>query len=170
MIPAANDRALTNSFRRPERIAAQVINMGDDDDVQDLVNVSGKAFLQRVLRSVEIGQFNASALHYWHYRLGLADLRTVPPLQTRRRCTSAQLLWQNPKSTSTGIAILVCWHGALRSGLRRWRWRHLHNRPSKSWRGPIQPPRATARLRWYGRAMRCHSRPNPCHTNNHPDG
>ncbi|NDH54680.1 MAG: hypothetical protein EBY24_22510 [Betaproteobacteria bacterium] len=56
MIPAANDRALTNAFRRPERIAAQVINMGDYDDVQDLVNVSGKAFLQRVLRSVEIGQ------------------------------------------------------------------------------------------------------------------
>lgn len=95
--------------------------MGDYDDVQDLVNASGKAFLRSVLRGAEIGQFNASALHYWHSRLGLTDLRTVPPLQTRRRCTSAQSFWQNPKFTSTGIAILVCWHRALRSGLRRWR-------------------------------------------------
>jgi len=151
VIPAANDRALTNAFRRPERIAAQVINMGDYDDVQDLVNVGGKAFLQRVLRSVEIGQFNASALHYWHYLLGLADLRTVPPLQTRRRCTSAQLLWQNPKSTSTGIAILVCWHRALRSGLRRWLLPHRRNRRR---RRPLQPPRARARAGWHRWAMR----------------
>lgn len=121
MIPAANDCALKNAFRRPERIAEQVINMGDYDNVQDLVNASGKAFLRNVLRSAEIGQFNANALHYWLHRLGLADLGTVPPLQTRRRCTSAQSLWQNPKSTSIGIAILVSWHRTLRSGLRRWR-------------------------------------------------
>lgn len=72
------------ALRRPERIAAQVINMGDYDDVQDLVDASGKAFLRSVLRSAEIGQFNARAWHYWHYRLGLADLGTVPPLPVRR--------------------------------------------------------------------------------------
>lgn len=72
------------ALRRPERIAAQVMNIGDYDDVQELVCATDKAFLQGVLRSAEIGQFNARSWHYWHYRLDLADLGQVPALPLRK--------------------------------------------------------------------------------------
>ena len=72
------------ALRRPERIAAQVMNIGDYDDVQDLVCATDKAFLQGVLRNAEIGQFNARSWHYWHYRLDLADLGQVPALPLRK--------------------------------------------------------------------------------------
>lgn len=72
------------ALRRPERIAAQVMNIGDYDDVQDLVCATDKAFLQGVLQSAEIGQFNARSWHYWHYRLDLADLGQVPALPLRK--------------------------------------------------------------------------------------
>ena len=72
------------ALHKPERIAAQVMNIGDYDDVQALVEATGKAFLQSVLRSAEIGQFNARSWHYWHYRLDLADLGQVPALPVRK--------------------------------------------------------------------------------------
>ena len=72
------------ALRKPERVAAQVMNIGDYDDVQILVKAAGKRFLRGVLHGAEIGQFNARSWHYWHYRLGLADLGEVPPLPVRK--------------------------------------------------------------------------------------
>lgn len=68
----------------PKRILAQVMNMGDYDDVQAMVNCFGDDALREVIANAEIGQFNARSWHYWHYRLGLAAPEQVPPMPERK--------------------------------------------------------------------------------------
>lgn len=68
----------------PHRILAQVMNIGDFDDVRELVDLMGDEVLRGVLKSAEPGEFNLRSWCYWHYRLGLADLGGVPPLPQRR--------------------------------------------------------------------------------------
>ena len=68
----------------PERVIAQVMNIGDYSDVQALVAQVGNEALRNVLLHAEAGQFNERSWHYWHYRLGLAELEQVPPLPVRR--------------------------------------------------------------------------------------
>ena len=74
------DEALKN----PEQIMAQVMNMGDWEDVCRMVNCVGNDALRRVIREAEIGMFNDRSWHFWHYRLGLAELGNVPSLPARR--------------------------------------------------------------------------------------
>ncbi len=69
----------------PGRVIAQVMNIGDYDDVQALVSQVGDNVLREVLSLAEIGQFNDRSWAYWHYRLGLAKAgEDVPPMPTRR--------------------------------------------------------------------------------------
>jgi len=68
----------------PERVIAQVMNIGDYDDVQALVRQVGDAVLRQVLAHAEAGQFTARSWAYWHYRLGLARIGHVPALPVRR--------------------------------------------------------------------------------------
>lgn len=70
--------------RMPERVAAQVMNLGDYEDVQTLAKQVGDDYLRNVLRNAEIGQFNARSWTYWHYRLGMAKPGQVPPMPKRR--------------------------------------------------------------------------------------
>ena len=72
------------AIARPERIAAQVMDIGDYDDVQSLVHEAGLGYLRDVLTHAEAGQFNARSWTYWHYRLGLSDPGKVPALPERR--------------------------------------------------------------------------------------
>lgn len=69
------------ALRTPLRVIAQVMNMGDYADVQDLSRQLGDEPLRLALRSAEAGQFNARS---WHYRLGLAEASSVPPLPVRK--------------------------------------------------------------------------------------
>lgn len=68
----------------PERVIAQVMNIGDYTDVQSLAAQVGDEALREVLTHAEAGQFNDRSWTYWHYRLGLATLDDVPPLPTRK--------------------------------------------------------------------------------------
>jgi len=68
----------------PERMVAQVMNIGDYDDVQALAHQVGDEYLRDVLDHAEIGQFNERSWVYWHYGLGLAAPGRVPPLPARR--------------------------------------------------------------------------------------
>ncbi len=68
----------------PARVAAQVMNIGEYDDVQALAHQVGDEYLRDVLRHAEIGQFNARSWAYWHYRLELAAPGCVPPMPARR--------------------------------------------------------------------------------------
>jgi hypothetical protein len=71
------------AIEKPERVVAQVMNIGDYDDVLTLADEVGDEYLQHVLLHAEAGQFNARSWTYWHYRLGVARLGEVPPLPTR---------------------------------------------------------------------------------------
>ena len=69
---------------RPERVIAQVMNIGDYADVQALVAEIGEDVLREVLARAEAGQFNERSWAYWHYRLGVSELGQVPAPPTRR--------------------------------------------------------------------------------------
>lgn len=72
------------SIVTPTRLVAQVMNLGDYDDVQTLAERVGEGVLRDVLQRAEAGQFSARSWTYWHYRLGLAEVDKVPPLPTRK--------------------------------------------------------------------------------------
>lgn len=67
----------------PECLIAQVMNIGTYDDVCALVKLVGDDALRDVIAHAEIGWFNKRSWHYWHYRLGLAEVDQVPPMSTR---------------------------------------------------------------------------------------
>jgi len=71
------------AIRTPQRIIAQVMNLGDYDDVHRLASGLGEAVLREVLICAEPGQFEKRSWTYWHYRLGMAELDNVPPLPVR---------------------------------------------------------------------------------------
>ncbi|MDR2926200.1 MAG: hypothetical protein LBU76_09705 [Azoarcus sp.] len=68
----------------PERVIAQVMNIGDYSDVQVLVSQVGDEVLREVLTHAEAGQFSERSWAYWHYRLGLSSADHVPALPVRR--------------------------------------------------------------------------------------
>ena len=68
----------------PERVIAQVMNIGDYSDVQALASQVGDKVLRDVLTHAEAGQFNERSWAYWHYRLGLSSVDHVPALPVRR--------------------------------------------------------------------------------------
>jgi hypothetical protein len=79
-------KSVPDAMRYPRRIIAQVMNIGDYDDVQALVERFGVEALRDVVRHAEAGQFNPRSWAYWHYRLGLisSDAQArVPPLPAR---------------------------------------------------------------------------------------
>jgi hypothetical protein len=69
---------------RPERLYAQVMDIGDYEDVLRLVKLVGEGTLRRVLTHAEAGQFNPRSWAYWHYRLGLIKSRDPVPEMPRR--------------------------------------------------------------------------------------
>ena len=69
----------------PERVMAQVMDIGDYADVQALAAEVGEDALREVLTHAEAGQFSKRSWAYWHYRLGLAAVEDdVPPVPVRR--------------------------------------------------------------------------------------
>ncbi len=68
----------------PERVIAQVMNIGDYADVQALATQVGDDMLRQVLAHAEAGQFTERSWAYWHYRLGLANVGQVPAMPARR--------------------------------------------------------------------------------------
>ncbi len=59
---------------RPERVIAQVMNIGEYSDIQLVAESVGNDALKEILTHAEIGQFSPKSWTYWHYRLGV-----VPP-------------------------------------------------------------------------------------------
>lgn len=69
---------------RSERFVAQVMELGDYDDVQIVAQEVGDEYLKEVLTHAEPGQFSGKSWTYWHYRLKLAKPGHVPPLPKRK--------------------------------------------------------------------------------------
>jgi hypothetical protein len=68
----------------PERVIAQVMDIGDYADVQALAGLVGDEVLRNVLNHAKIGWFNERSWFYWHYRLGLSSIDQVPPMPRRK--------------------------------------------------------------------------------------
>lgn len=73
-----------DAARRPLRVIAQVMNIGDYADVQTLIGEVGESVFKQAIANAEPGQFNDRSWAYWHYRLGLAEPGCVPPTPQRR--------------------------------------------------------------------------------------
>jgi len=71
------------ALRFPQRIIAQVMNMGAYDDVHLMATQLGHDAMCEALQNAVAGQFDNRSWTYWHYRLGLAGLGEVPPLPSR---------------------------------------------------------------------------------------
>jgi hypothetical protein len=71
------------AISNPQRVIAQVMNIGDYADVQALEQQLGADTFKAVLAQAEAGQFNARSWVYWHYRLGLSEPDQVPSLPVR---------------------------------------------------------------------------------------
>lgn len=68
----------------PERVIVQVMDIGDYADVQALADLLDDDDLRHVLIHSEAGQLSERSWVYWHYRLGLADVESVPPMPERK--------------------------------------------------------------------------------------
>jgi len=69
----------------PDRIIAQVMDIGDYDDLLLLIQSVGEDYLREVLTNAEAGQFRPKSWHYWHYRLGLSQTpEQIPPMPKRK--------------------------------------------------------------------------------------
>jgi hypothetical protein len=69
---------------QPERVIAQVMNVGDFADVQALNAAVGDEVFADVLTHAEIGEFNPRSWTYWHYRLRLAQPGKIPSMPARK--------------------------------------------------------------------------------------
>jgi hypothetical protein len=67
----------------PQRVIAQVMNIGDYDDVQSMATSLGDEALRNALLQAQAGQFSPRSWAYWHYRLGLRSDQDVPALPQR---------------------------------------------------------------------------------------
>lgn len=72
------------ALRQPDRVVAQVMELGDYTDVQTLAEQLGDIYLKTVLLHAPTGVFSAKSWAYWHYRLGLCRPDYVPALPVRR--------------------------------------------------------------------------------------
>jgi len=73
-----------DAVARPDRVIAQVMDIGEWRDVMVLAEQAGDARLADVLANAEIGQFTPRSWAYWHYRLGRAPAEAPPPMPKRR--------------------------------------------------------------------------------------
>ncbi len=68
----------------PDRVVAQVMDIGDFYDMEELARLVGDDRLRAVLAQAQAGQFRPRSWHYWHHRLGLVASDGVPPLPARK--------------------------------------------------------------------------------------
>jgi len=72
------------AVRSPGRVIAQVLEMGDFDDVQRVIETFGERALINVLERAEPGWLSPKSWAYWHYRLRLTPYDRTPPPVPRR--------------------------------------------------------------------------------------
>lgn len=70
-------------MKRPDRLIAQVMDIGIWEDVCSLAELVSKRVLLTVLRNAEAGQFSPRSWHYWWYYLTDIDIDEVPPMPER---------------------------------------------------------------------------------------
>lgn len=71
------------SLRFPERAIAQIMELGDYGDIQELIRCAGEDVLKKTIQTAQAGWFSPKPWHFWHYKLGLCGPDEVPPLPQR---------------------------------------------------------------------------------------
>ena len=73
------------ALKRPRQVIAQVMKMGDHDDLMDLTESIGDQALAQVLVHADPGQFDERSWNYWHIRLGVSQPPDYapPPMPVR---------------------------------------------------------------------------------------
>lgn len=66
------------ALRYPQKVLAQVLNIGDIESVRETLRLFGKEVLIEVIQSAEAGQFREISWNYWNLALGLDDDGRVP--------------------------------------------------------------------------------------------
>lgn len=77
------------AIRYPQKVIAQVLNIGDIESVRETLQLFGEDTLREVIRSAEIGQFSDKSWSYWNVSLGLAVDGAIPE-QPKRETHSSQ--------------------------------------------------------------------------------
>jgi hypothetical protein len=74
-----------DALQFPDRIVAQLMELGDFEDVGLVQHHFGEECFRRVIQAAEPGQFSPRSWAYWHYRLKLIRPEELPPaLPTRQ--------------------------------------------------------------------------------------
>lgn len=74
-----------DAVRDERRVAAQIMDIGEFDDVAIALRVMGSSAFRDALRHAEAGWFSPKSWAYWHYRCGLTRFdASPPPLPIRR--------------------------------------------------------------------------------------
>ena len=72
------------ALRYPDRILAQVMELGTLEDMQNLLETSDVTALRNIMENAEVGWFSPRSWHFWHYRLGMCEVDRVPPLPQKK--------------------------------------------------------------------------------------
>ncbi len=67
------------SLKTPQRVVAQVMNLGTAEDCITLEEYFGQEAMCQALRAAEPGWFRERSWTFWHYRLGLTPWGDEPP-------------------------------------------------------------------------------------------
>ncbi|NNN22251.1 MAG: hypothetical protein HKL80_09660 [Acidimicrobiales bacterium] len=74
-----------HSLLNPERLIAQVMDLGSLEDVHSLESVFSPDILRNVLQIAEPGWFRPKSWSFWHYRLMVIEVNEDPPVRPFRR-------------------------------------------------------------------------------------
>jgi hypothetical protein len=72
------------SLARPERLIAQIMDIGDWDDAHHLEIMLGAEILRDILTYAEPGWFRPTSGSFWNYRLHVVAFDAEPPAMPRR--------------------------------------------------------------------------------------
>jgi len=72
------------AMKNQRRVIAQVMNIGDFDDVRAALSAFGQEPFEDALAHAEAGWFSPKSWAYWHYRFrSVAPGHEVPPMPVR---------------------------------------------------------------------------------------
>jgi hypothetical protein len=69
----------------PDRLFAQIMDIGTFEDIQSLIRLLGEERLIEVLWHAEPSWFRPQSWAYWHYRLRLTKATETLPQEPRRK-------------------------------------------------------------------------------------
>lgn len=73
-----------DAIRNERRVVAQIMDIGDFEDVRIALNTFGKEPFEDALRHADPGWFSAKSWAYWHYRSGITPYQEAPPVMPSR--------------------------------------------------------------------------------------